>query len=146
MSMPGQISEECMVYPGKYQPMSFDISEVRFAPKPEEMNRGLSNIIECEGFYKVEIVVPGHTKDDFVLTTDNDLLNVIAIKRKAVTNGEPLYHSHGFNYDIFQYSVTLPAKASTDFVSAEYKAGILTVFLPRSSDEVSNSFHQIIVY
>jgi HSP20 family molecular chaperone IbpA len=91
-------------------------------------------------------MAPGHSRVDFIAMTDKGHLNVFAIRRKSQTEEQPVYHSHEFNYDCFEHSILLPKNIDTDFVRAEYKAGILCVCFPKTDKLVSHHFQQIIVY
>jgi HSP20 family protein len=148
MAMSVQIKENCSVYPGEYKPLVIDFGEVKekFYTLREGTSQPVANIIECADHYKIEVVVPGHSKDDFIVTTDNGHLNVFAIRQKSKNKEQPFYHSHEFNYDFFEHSIQLPGNIDTDFVRAEYKAGILSICFQKTDKPVLNTYHQIIVY
>jgi HSP20 family protein len=136
------------VYPGEYKPLPFEISEGREElDRPREgASQPVSNVIECADHYKIEIVAPGHIKDDFVVTVDKGQVNVFAVKRRSKNKEQPYYHSHEFNYDCFEHSILLPENIDTDFLSAEYKAGILSICFSKTDKPVLNTLHEVVVY
>ena len=146
--MCGQIKEIVSVYPGQYKPPAFDINEIEevLHSGGEGASQPVANIIECGDHYKIEIVAPGHTKGDFIINTDKGRLNIFAVRRKPQLKDQPLYHAHEFNFDFFEHSILLPENIDTDFVRAEYKAGIINICFQKTGKPVSNTFHQIIVY
>ena len=148
MTKSDSIADNYSVYPGEYKPLTFDAREIRdgLCKLHEGADRPLANIIECVDHYKILIAAPGHRKDDFVVTTSEDRLDVFAVKRKSNNNRHPVYHSHEFNYDYFEYSIVLPPDIDTVFGSAVYEAGILSICFQKTDKPVLNTYHQVVVY
>jgi len=113
------------VYPGIYQPLQDKESELT----NEEEIRPPVNIIEMPDHYRIEISAPDFEKDDFFIMTNKCSLSVVAIKR-----------------NIIKAVINLPADVDTDFGTAEYKNGMLYIFLYRSIYPVQSRKSQIIVH
>lgn len=136
------------VYPGQYHPLPFDARKEKESLKKRRKgaNQPFANIIECDDHYKVEIVAPGHAKDDFVVTIENGQMEVFALGGASVRRKQPFYLSHAFDYDYFRHSVPLPKNIDTDFLSAEYNEGILSICFPKSDKPADNALRHVIVY
>jgi HSP20 family protein len=64
--------------------------------------------------------------------------------KKAETSG--VYHIHEFNYDCFEHQFLLPEDVDADTISAEYKSGILSLYLSKTGKPEDESVHRVIVY
>ncbi|MDP4261278.1 MAG: Hsp20/alpha crystallin family protein [Bacteroidota bacterium] len=142
------IKETHSVYPGEYKPLPFDIRRVKaeVGKLHEGASRVAVNIIECADHYKIEIVAPGHSKDDFIVTVDKGRIYVFAAGRISKRRKPPFYLSHAFNYDYFEHEIPLPKDIDTDFLRAEYKEGILSVCFPKTDKPVLSTIHDVVVY
>jgi HSP20 family protein len=140
--------EDHAVYPGEYRPRRFDRREISFEPglPGSSADHPPVNVSEYEDHYKIEIAVPGHTKDDFIVTAHKDKINVLAVKKKVKKDERYDYRVHEFGYDCFECDAPLPNHADSDFVSAIYNDGILTFFLSKTDYPAPHSFHPIVVY
>ncbi|UAY50773.1 Hsp20/alpha crystallin family protein [Ferruginibacter albus] len=138
--------ENTYTYPGTFNPPKFDWEELmKELGKPREGKINPSvNIIEHIDYYKVELAVPGLTKDDFVVNVQDNQLSIVVMKPKE-TNAIN-YHVHGFNFECFSHLIDLPGNIETDFISAEYEAGILSICFPKVDAPVVNTSHRIVIY
>jgi HSP20 family protein len=121
-------SKPACIYPGIYQPLQDKEPELTNeedvgAAKPPV------NIIDQPDHYRIEVFVPDFSKSDFIITTNRCSLSIAAKKINKIKT-----------------VIDLPADADTDFGTAEYKNGMLYIYLYRSSCPVQNRQSQIIVY
>ena len=95
------------------------------------------NIIEQEKDFRVELAVPGTTKEDFKVnvTADNEL--VISLEKhnekedKEEKEGHKgTYLRREFSYTSFQQSFSLPDDVDRQKISAKVENGVLTIDLP----------------
>ena len=100
------------------------------------------NVIESDKDYKVEVAAPGMTKEDFKIhiNEDNDL--VISMEKKTEsTEGdkegkkESRYLRREFSYSKFQQTMILPDNVDKEKISAAVENGVLSVQLPKISEE-----------
>ena len=97
------------------------------------------NVAEDKTEYRIEVAVPGMTKDDFrlQLTKDNQL--VIAMEKKSETNDkddkDKRYLRREFSYSKFQQSMILPDDVEKERISASVNDGVLTIDLPKKTAE-----------
>lgn len=129
------------VYPGIYQP-SFtndqDLIKIKASKPPV-------NIIEFPDYYEIELPAPGFNKDDFIIKSQGCSLLIAGNKRQPQP-GNALYRQHGFSYKHITKHIDLPPDADTEFGTAEYKNGVLTISLYKTSCPVQNHQNFIIVY
>lgn len=97
------------------------------------------NVVEDKTEYRIEVAVPGMTKDDFrlQLTKDNQL--VISMEKKSETNDkddkDKRYLRREFSYSKFQQSMILPDDVEKERISASVNDGVLTIDLPKKTAE-----------
>lgn len=97
------------------------------------------NVAEDKTEYRIEVAVPGMTKDDFrlQLTKDNQL--VISMEKKSETNDkddkDKRYLRREFSYSKFQQSMILPDDVEKERISASVNDGVLTIDLPKKTAE-----------
>jgi HSP20 family protein len=103
-------------------------------------------IIEFFDYYEIEMPAPGFKNDDFFIKTCGCTLSILAKKAMPAKINEAKKHDSSFCHDLLNTKVDLPADADTDFGTAEYKNGILNIYLYKSGCPVSNRSNVIIVY
>lgn len=137
-----------VIYPGKYSPLTCNWGEVLHDIQRNRIStsRPLINIIESKNHYRVDIAAPGHQKEDFLIHLKKRKVDIVAMKPATKTSEQLVYHSHQFNYDCFEHKFFLPDDVDADTINAEYKSGILSLFLAKTNKPEEESVHRIIVY
>lgn len=103
------------------------------------------NVIENEKDYKVEVAAPGMTKDDFnIHLTDDSQLVITMEKKNESKNDSSKYLRREFSYSKFQQTLVLPDDVEKDHISASVDNGVLTIDLPKKSQESKAKEHKII--
>jgi len=129
------------IYPGIYQPV--------FTKEQETVKiegcKPTVNVIEFPGYYQIEMPAPGFEKEDFLIKTRNSSLLIVGSKKCGDLN-EAKYHHHGFHCNYLTRTVDLPGDADTDFGTAEYKNGILYIYVYKTNYSAKNLPGFIIVY
>jgi HSP20 family protein len=133
---------EYSIYPGNYVPILNEEEIVRI--KKEYKKKPSLNIIDSNGFYKIEIAMPGVERGNFVVYADNNVLSVYVIQQG--TDNPKQFRLREFNSNYFEHHIDLPADADTEFVSAEYKEDVLHFHIPKTSEKQHNSHTRIVVY
>ena len=98
-------------------------------------NAGLSNIMETENDYLIEISAPGLKKDDINIELENDLLKIsseIEDKKEENNNG---YYRREFYKSSFSRSFTIPKNVKKEEITASMDNGILTLSIPKVKEE-----------
>ena len=93
------------------------------------------NISEDEKAYKMELAVPGMTKEDFKVEVDNGLLTVSAETKSEKKEEDKNYTRKEFSYRSFQRCFRLPENVKADNIEAKYKEGILALMIPKMKEE-----------
>lgn len=139
--------KECLVYPGEYAALPerrelLDKLQLNY----KEVVHPPVNMDEFEGFYRIEILIPGVRREDiFVYINTNNILSV-AVLYKETTNGKKKLQIHEFDTRYLERRIPLPENADTGFVSAEYHEGILRFCIPKTEGEIKPVKQQIVVY
>jgi HSP20 family protein len=136
-------SKPASIYPGIFQLVNEDgLLKTRGikAFKPPV------NIIEFSDYYQIEMPAPGFKREEFYIRTFGCSISIIGKKITAAKLKDTKYHDSSFNHDFLNRKVDLPADADTDFSTAEYKNGVLYIYLYKSNYPVSRQQSNIIVY
>lgn len=94
------------------------------------------NVIENETDYKIEVAAPGMTKEDFNIHLADDNQLVITMEKKNESkNDNSKYLRREFSYSKFQQALILPEDVEKDHISASVNDGVLTIDLPKKTQE-----------
>ena len=134
-------------YPGEYSPMPWSegllkelsLTASASGPKP------LVNLDEYDDYYKIEVLIPGASRDDIFLHVKNSVLSIIVLHMACEKHLRQL-HIHEFDTRCFERHILLPENADTEFVSAEYRHGTLTLHISKTLKPSTLNDQQIIVY
>lgn len=100
------------------------------------------NVSEDKGGFTVEVAAPGMTKQDFniKLTSDGDI--VISMEKKTQNDDKNLkdsdkktYLRREFGYSKFEQTLTLPDNVERQKISASMDNGVLTILIPKMSEQ-----------
>ncbi len=137
------------IYPGGYVPLCrademqqeikmFNTKEMVFPP---------ANITEGNDTYKVEVAIPGAKREDFLIQADENILSIAVVHKELLAQaGTENFKLHEFNYNCFNRHIVLPQNTDTEILSAEYKAGILRLYIPKVQQPAKNLHTTIVVY
>ena len=135
------------VYPGAYNPLPFmrkeAIKELHRSQKSPHTYS--SEVSEHPGFYKIEIAAPNHKREDFILYINKKKL-YITIMQTDIPAGSEACSKEGSESNCIFQSIKLPANIDTDFLNAEYKAGVLCMYFPKTNQASVRTLHHIVVY
>ena len=94
------------------------------------------NIVEHASGYRLELAVPGLSKEDIKLDVDNENKLTISAEKKIETEEKSeKYLRKEFSYTQFKRAVFLPENANVDAISASCNNGVLSVEVPVKSEE-----------
>jgi HSP20 family protein len=141
-------SEHACIYPGTYEPMPGKDKEMQeqLSKRGIIIDKAPVNISEQTNHYKIEIAAPGFTREDFIIDTSDRFLSVFAMKKKLVLSEDPKYSAHGFTCNYIKREVKLPGDIDSEFGTAEYRNGILCIYLYKSIYHITNRQGHIYVY
>ena len=98
------------------------------------------NIMETKDNYKLELCIPGLTKDDVKLSIDAEGNLVVEMVKenkseKKENKEEMRYLRHEFSVEHFRQTVMLPEDIHREQISAKVENGILDIIIPKVTVE-----------
>lgn len=110
-------------------PHLFNINNDFFA----ESNLPAANVTENDKQFKVELSVPGFSKEDFKIEIEKNILSVSASKENKTEEkdeNEKVIRQEFFSSS-FSRKFIIPENVDTESISAEQKNGVLNISLPK---------------
>ena len=86
--------------------------------------RPLTNVIDHEDQYELQLALPGVSKSDIEMNVDKDQL---VIKGNIESDDATKFHLREHNFNSFERSFNLPENADKSNINAAFKNGLLTV-------------------
>ena len=105
------------------------------------------NIMETKDNYKLELCIPGLTKEDIKLNIDaegNLVVEMIKETKNEKKNEEMRYLRHEFSVEHFRQTVMLPDDIHKEQISAKVENGILDIVIPKVTIEEKKQAMQTI--
>lgn len=104
------------------------------------------NVVESDKDYKVEVAVPGMTKEDFNIHLGDENELVISMEKKVENEDKEnkKYLRREFSYNKFQQSLYLPDNVDKEKITANVANGVLTIELPKYSQEEKAKINRVI--
>ena len=102
-------------------------------------NMGLSNVLEKENEYQIEISAPGFKKEDIKIELENDILKISSAYEDQKEEKQEGYYRKEFSKSSFERSFTVPKTANKNEISASMEDGILTVTIPKQEEKKTES-------
>ena len=95
------------------------------------------NIMETKDNYKLELCIPGLTKEDVKLSIDaeGNLVVEMTKETKKENKEEMRYLRHEFSVEHFRQTVMLPDDIHKENISAKVENGILDIVIPKVTVE-----------
>lgn len=134
------------IYPGAYTPLLKE-DEVQSALNDNcETLLPPVNITELADAFKVEVAIPGFRNENFLIHADDNVLSVCVMKKDCGLHEGESFQLKEFNYGCFDRHIILPENVNAEFICAEYKAGILRLYVPKAVQPARNLHTNIVVY
>ena len=107
------------------------------------------NIMETKDNYKLELCIPGLTKEDVKLSIDSEGNLVVEMAKenkseKKENKEEMRYLRHEFSVEHFRQTVMLPEDIHKEQISAKVENGILDIIIPKVTVEEKKQAMQTI--
>ena len=105
------------------------------------------NIMETKDNYKLELCIPGLTKEDVKLSIDaegNLVVEMVKENKVEDKKGEMRYLRHEFSVEHFRQTVMLPEDIHKEQISAKVENGILDIVIPKVTVEEKKQTMQTI--
>ncbi len=101
------------------------------------------NIREDDKRFILDLAVPGMDRKDMKIDINENLLTISAETKNESEETNDGYKRKEFNYSSFCRSFQIPENVNTDKIEANYKDGILSVMLPKVTEEKNKITRQI---
>ena len=101
------------------------------------------NIREDDKRFTLDLAVPGIDKKDLKIDINNDLLTISSETKNESEESKDGYQRKEFSYSSFCRSFQLPENTNRDKIEANYKDGILSVFIPKVDEEKNKLTRQV---
>ena len=108
---------------------------------PRAQTNVRTNVTTNDNGYRVDIAIPGLSKDDIVIDITDDNMTVSYEAKENDTAVDNLGNSFA-SYRSFSRSWSLPQNTNAKNISAEYNQGILSITVPKVKPETPVS-HRI---
>jgi len=138
----------CSIYPGEYVPFMSEDEVKKLVNKTQEkkINHPPVNITELADLFKIEIAMPGMEREELLVQVMENVLYVYAVHKDRGFNEHGNCKQKAFNYEVCESEIILPENVDTEFINAEYRAGILRFFIPKAKHFIKKLRANIIVY
>lgn len=91
----------------------------------------MANIIEAADVFRIELAVPGFSKNDFRIRLDGRILNISGESKEQVDRENEHYVRHEFGHKVFSRNFRLSDWVDSGSIAAKYDNGILQVTIPK---------------
>lgn len=138
-------SNKCTVYPGEFVPLSATqklMAELKLSCM--DSRRSSVNMEEFDNYFKIEVMMPGAKREEIMVFVKENTLSVVVVHRSSVKGGRKM-RLHEFD-TVSQRGILLPENADPDFISAEYRSGLLVLHIPKAFEKVLPVSRQVVVY
>jgi HSP20 family protein len=101
------------------------------------------NVAEEDNAFRIEVAVPGLTREDIRIDLENDVLTIASEEKKSKEEKNHRSVRREFNDNTFKRSFQLPETIDLDNIKAKHESGILTIELPKKDEVVQKAPKQI---
>lgn len=100
-----------------------------------------TNVFETEKDFKIEVLLPGFSKDDLKMNYHKNLLTVKVEKeeKEEKAQEEYKYEHKEFGTFNFEKQYKIPNTANIDSVEAKFENGILSIVLPKKEEALEKA-------
>lgn len=95
-----------------------------------------SNIITNEDDYRIQIAVPGASKENIKINVDDSIINISHAKKE--TDDKTFFFTTSFEKEY-----RLPDDAENKEIESKMENGILEIIIPRSKKKINQRFIEI---
>jgi len=99
------------------------------------------NVFETEKDFKLEVMLPGFSKEDVKISFQNDLLTIKADNKETETNKNDEYKFVRREFEVYNFEkqFKLPQSVNTSSIDARFENGILNIVLPKKEEALEKT-------
>ena len=102
-----------------------------------------TNVFETEKEFKIEVLLPGFSKEDLSLNVQNNLLTIKVEKEKEEKVEAYKYARREFDAVNFEKQYRLPKTVDVEKISAQFENGVLNIELPKKEEALEKAPFEI---
>jgi HSP20 family protein len=140
--------KEYCAYPGEYVPMpaTRELQEKFSLAARVPDTKPLVNMDEYNDCFRIDVEVPGVKREEIFIHIQNPVLYITVLHHACVRPGGTV-QLHEFENKCFERQIVLPENADTDFIAAEYRQGILSIYIPKTTEPSTiQNTSEVVVY
>lgn len=93
------------------------------------------NIFKKDNHYKIDVGVPGVTKNDLKIDVDGNILTISCERETTSKSTSDPDERIEYDYSSFSRSLTVPEDADYENINAKYENGVLTLVIPKKEQK-----------
>lgn len=97
-----------------------------------------TNVMKTDDGLEIRMLTPGRKKEDMKLKVNGRILSVSASKAESEEEKGRNFVRREFSHHEFERSFKLSDELDVDSIVAEYKDGVLSIFIPNDKNRVKN--------
>jgi len=109
-------------------------NDFEYQPSRLFESKGLSNVLETDNDYLIELSAPGFKKDDIKIKIENDILKISSNVENNNEEEKDGYYRREFYKSSFERNFSLPKGINKNEISASMEDGILNVTVPKMEE------------
>lgn len=113
-------------FPTRYTSEEEEASQAVWAPRVD--------LSETEDLYRIELDVPGMTRDDLNISYQDNQLTVSGERREEAKDEDSEYVRVERSFGHFYRSFRLPKTVNAEDIEATYENGVLTIEVPKAEE------------
>jgi HSP20 family protein len=98
-----------------------------------------TNVFETEKEFKIEVLLPGFTREDLSLNVHKNVLSIKVEKETKETDENYKYVRREFGAENFEKQYRLPKSVDVEKISAKFEDGVLNVELPKKEEALEKA-------
>lgn len=116
-----------------------------FFPVMSQRNTSMPavNIREDEKRFTLDLAVPGINRNDLKIEINEDVITISSEHKEEKEETRDDFKRREFSYSSFCRNFYLPENVNKEKIEASYKEGILTVELPKETEEKTKLTRQV---
>ena len=112
----------------------------------EEEKCLLYNMEELKDCFKIEVLIPGVKREDIFTYIEDNVLSVVVLNNNCEQFNTGKLQIHEFDTGCLQRHILLPDNADAEFTSAEYKEGMLSIYISKTQEPSKTNTQHILIY
>ncbi len=141
--------KESLIYPGEYRPLrnvEALLTDLILSKKDQSVPP-LMNMDEYKEYYKLEIAMPGISRDQIIIYLHENILTIAAVNKDTALPEERKSKIHDLDFTpLFHSHIFLPGSVDAEFIFAELEAGVLSIRIPKSTKAELSRGHHVVIY